>query len=128
MGGDNMDSEKLITVMEKLLKLHRSLLDLSERKTAVVTKGDMDALNKLLKDEQAHVAAISKLDNDRQKMASELVPGTDKPTINDCIGVFVCEQKGKLEELRSELTDTINMIQEKNELNQQLVYQSLQFV
>jgi hypothetical protein len=125
-----MSAEKLVTTMEKLLKLHKSLYELAVKKTDIVKIGDMDALNQTLKDEQAHLAAINKLENDRQKIAASIVPGTDKPTIEDCLTADAIGDtyRAQLTKIRTDLVDVITHIQQQNELNQQMIYQSLQFV
>lgn len=123
-----MSAEKLIGVMERLIKLHQSLLELSNKKKDIVVNGDMDALNQLLKDEQAHLAAINQIDNERQKFAKILHPNLEDPTISDCVEAASGVEKKTLERLRLELLDLISQLKEKNELNQQLIFQSLHFV
>ena len=123
-----MSVEKLIGSLDKLLKLHQSLYKLSVKKTDIVKKGDMDALNQILKDEQTHIAAISKFENERKKYTAALLPNMEKPTISDCLNIIDEENKHILERLRTEIFETVLQIKEKNDLNQQLIYQSLQFV
>lgn len=125
-----MSAEKLVTTMEKLLKLHKSLYELALKKTDIVKIGDMDALNQTLKDEQAHLAAINRLENDRKIIAVSIVPGTDEPTIEDCLTAATLDDsaRAELSNIRTELLDVIAHIQQQNELNQQMIYQSLQFV
>ena len=123
-----MSAENLINTMEKLLKLHQSLLELSTKKTDIVIKGDMDALKQILKDEQAHIAAIGKFESERQKFVEAILPEMDKPSVTDCIEVVDSMKKDTLSHLRAELLDTISKIKDKNELNQQMIHQSLQFV
>ena len=114
--------------MEKLLKLHKSLYELAQKKTDIVKNADMDALNQTLKDEQAHIAAINILENDRQKIARALVPGTEKPTMDDCLNMVDDDSREALDHLRTELVDVISQIRQRNDLNQEMIYQSLQFV
>jgi flagellar biosynthesis/type III secretory pathway chaperone len=123
-----MSTENLINTMEKLLKLHQSLYELSTKKTDIVIKGDMDALNQIIKDEQAHIAAINKFENERQKFAEVLLPGVDNPSISDCLEAVGGTHKEALNRLRTELLEIVTQIKDKNELNQQMIYQSLQFV
>ena len=123
-----MSAEKLISTMEKLLKLHKSLYEIAQKKTETVKIGDIDALNQILKDEQAHLQAINLLENERQKFTSSLVLRTEKPTIEDCLAVVDESTRHTLDHLRSELKNVITQIQQRNELNQQMLYQSLQFV
>ena len=123
-----MSAEKLISTMEKLLKLHKSLYEIAQKKTETVKIGDIDALNQILKDEQAHLQAINLLENERQKFTLSLVPRTEKPTIEDCLAVVDESTRHTLDHLGSELKNVITQIQQGNELNQQMLYQSLQFV
>lgn len=123
-----MSAEKLIVTMENLFKLHKSLYELALKKTDIVKIGDMDALNQVLKDEQTHLAAINKLEQERQQLAKALLPNMDKPTLSDCINVAEGKQRAILDQLRSELLEIIQQIQERNDLNQKMIYQSLQFV
>lgn len=125
-----MFAEKLVTVMEKLLKLHKSLYELALKKTDIVKIGDINALNQTLKDEQAHLAAINKLENDRQTIASSLVPRMAKPTIEECLTAAEINEtvRAHLTKIRTELLDVIAHLQQQNEFNQQMIYQSLQFV
>jgi flagellar biosynthesis/type III secretory pathway chaperone len=123
-----MSAEKLISTMEELLKLHIILYEIAEKKTEIVKIGDIDALNQILKDEQAHLAAINRLEKERQNFTSSLVPRTEKPTIEDCLDMVDDSTRQALDHLRSELKNTITQIQQLNELNQQMLYQSLQFV
>lgn len=123
-----MSEEKMITAMEKLLKLHQSLYALALKKTEIVKTGDIDALNQIIKDEQAHIAAIDKFEKERQRLAAVMVPNAEQPSVADCIKA--CNPPGKetLGRLREALMDLILQIQQRNELNQQMLYQSLQFV
>jgi flagellar biosynthesis/type III secretory pathway chaperone len=123
-----MSAENLISTMEKLVKLHQSLLELSTKKTDFVIKDDMDALKQILKDEQAHIAAINKFENDRQNSVRVMISTLPEPSITDCLDVMEDADKEKLSHLRTELLDTITQIGKRNDLNQQLIYQSLQFV
>lgn len=123
-----MSAEKLIITMEKLLKLHKSLYEIALKKTDIVKNGDIDALKQSLKDEQTHIAAIKKFEKERQEIAAAMVPGKECPSLTDCLQVIKNTEKNKLSELRTELIELVSQIQKRNELNQQMIYQSLQFV
>src|SRR5690242_7605706 len=123
-----MSAERLISTMERLLKLHNSLYEIAQKKTEIVKKGDIDALNQTLKNEQAHLAAINHLENERKKIASTMVPGTETPTVEDCLAAIEGPSGKRLELLRGEMLDIISQLRKRNDLNQQLIYQSLQFV
>ncbi|MBG9586609.1 flagellar protein FlgN [Cytobacillus firmus] len=123
-----MSAEALTAAMEKLLKLHKSLYELAVKKTDIIKTGDMDALNQMLKDEQAHIAAIGRLDKEREKAANSIVPMVESPTVSDCLNILRQPDRLKLEAITEELAELVYELKEQNFLNQQLVHHSLQFV
>lgn len=123
-----MSAEALTVSMEKLLKLHKSLYELAVEKTDIIKTGDMDALNGMLKDEQAHIAAISRLDKEREKAANSIAPMLESPTISACLNLLTQPDRLRLEAITEELAELVYELKEQNFLNQQLVHQSLQFV
>ncbi|MFB6468936.1 flagellar protein FlgN [Cytobacillus sp. Hz8] len=123
-----MSAEKLLSSMEKLYKLHKSLYEIAVKKTDVIKKGDMDALNQILKDEQKHVAAIQMFEKERQQAAASLVPEKENPTVTDCYVLIGEIEQFRLAELANNLSELVFELKEQNFLNQQLIHQSLQFV
>ncbi|WP_071460828.1 flagellar protein FlgN [Bacillus massilinigeriensis] len=119
---------QLIPVMEKLLKLHQSLQELTVRKTAIVKKGDIESLNDIIKKEQAHISAIEKLDKEREKVSASLFPGINNATLSMAAEKAEDDEKSRLLELKESLLTVIDNIKENNLLNQQLIHQSLQFI
>ena len=57
-----MSITTILSSLDNLEKLHRSLLRLANDKTALIKSGDMEGLDQMLKDEQAHLAAITQMD------------------------------------------------------------------
>ncbi|MBU8771527.1 flagellar protein FlgN [Cytobacillus oceanisediminis] len=123
-----MSAEALTATMEKLLKLNKSLYELAVKKTDIIKTGDMDGLNQMLKDEQAHIAAIGRLENEREKAANLIAPMLESPTISDCLNILTQPDRLKLEAITKELSELVYELKEQNFLNQQLVHHSLQFV
>ena len=66
-----MSIEKILETLDKLERMHRSLLELSGKKTEILKANDMEQLNAILKTEQAHVAAIETLEQQRQMLVKE---------------------------------------------------------
>ncbi|HBJ01524.1 MAG TPA: flagellar protein FlgN, partial [Lysinibacillus sp.] len=60
-----MSVEAINSTLTMLERMHKSLLELALKKTEIIKAGDIEALDQLLKDEQAHVAAIEKLEQQR---------------------------------------------------------------
>ena len=114
--------------MEKLLKLHQSFLQLSKEKIDILKKGDMDALQLLLRDEQKHISAISIIDKERQKIVAGLFPGQLNLTITECILHLESIEQECIVAIQDQLMQVVRELKDINELNQQLIQQSLQFV
>lgn len=128
-----MSAEPLIQTLEKMLLLHKSVNQLAKQKTEMLKTGDTDALNNLLKEERKHIQAIQKFESDRQKASEEFLAKFEQVdknnlTISECINFANPTEKQKLNQLKSELQTQIKALKGQNELNQQLIKQSLQFV
>jgi flagellar biosynthesis/type III secretory pathway chaperone len=121
-------TQDLITSLEKLLKLHKSLYELAVRKTEYIKVGDMDALNKIINEEQSHIIAIQQFEKKRQETVTKLLPNRLNPSVLECIEMTEGHEKEKLSNLANQLNEVLFALKEKNYLNQQLVHQSLQFV
>lgn len=124
-----MSTEPLVVVLEKLSKLHEHLYELAIKKTDIIKKGDMDGLQKMLKDEQNYIAAINTMEVERQKCAKQFLRTEENDiTISNCIDAAAGDLKEKLTSLQSEIVEIVVKLQQQNELNQALIFQSLQFV
>lgn len=66
-----MSIATIVVTLEKLEKMHKSLLELALAKTEYIKQGDMEKLDQLIKNEQAHVAAINTLEQQRQSMVTD---------------------------------------------------------
>lgn len=118
----------LVPIMNNLLKLHKSLYELTVRKTDIVKKGDMAALDQLLKDEQSHMAAINKLEQERVAETKRILPMKEEASLLEVAKQFAPELEAHLLRVREELLEVIEEIKVRNELNQQLIHQSMQFI
>ncbi|MFD0050258.1 flagellar protein FlgN [Actinomycetes bacterium NPDC127524] len=127
-----MSAGNIITALQKLIKLHKSLNNLAQRKTNIIKEGDMDALSQLLMDEQKHIKAIEFTENERERAVQSylLKQGQElnTATISDVIEISSDKEKAQLEALKAQLLEEAHMLKDHNYLNQQLIYQSLQFV
>lgn len=128
-----MSITKILTSLNNLEKLHRSLLRIAYDKTAVIKNGDMEGLDQLLKDEQSHLAAIIQTDGLRQRDVATYLTDQGRsvpvaPTVTDLLEAVSEADKKSLEEARDRLLHAIHDLKWQNDLNQKLTYQSLQFV
>ncbi|WP_243299775.1 flagellar protein FlgN [Bacillus litorisediminis] len=123
-----MSEQVLQSQLEKLLQLHQEVLLLSQQKTEVVKKGDMENLQQILKKEQKLILELDRAEKERQAAAQVIVPSAEKPTIEDCLPQLSQEQQEKLIGLRDKLKEVIAQIELQNNLNYELIQQSLHFI
>ena len=128
-----MSVENIISTLEKLERMHKSLLELANNKTEFIKANDMEQLNHILKTEQAHVAAIETLEQQRQTMVTDYLQAkgvafTDIPTVAQVIDTTDGPEKQALQAIRERLVALVTDLKKRNDLNQKLVFQSLQFV
>jgi len=129
-----MSIAKIVVTLEKLEKMHKSLLELALSKTEYIKQGDMEQLDQLIKNEQAHVAAINTLEQQRQAMVTDYLRAkgialTDTPSVADVItAADNSESTEKLVSVRERLIALLNQLKMQNDLNQKLVMNSLQFI
>ena len=89
----------------------------------------MDALQLLLRNEQKHISAISIIDKERQKTVAGLFPDQPNLTITECIPQLeISSEQESIVAIQEQLMQVLRELKDINELNQQLIQQSLQFV
>jgi flagellar biosynthesis/type III secretory pathway chaperone len=127
-----LSANQLIALLEKHVKLHKGLLELANKKTEVLKKGDMEALSEMMKEEQKYIAAMKQIEKERilavEKIISALGHTQVEPTLTACMELVEEPERRVLERLRDNLVAVIAELRNINELNQQLLQQSLQFV
>ncbi|WP_096550430.1 flagellar protein FlgN [Ureibacillus thermosphaericus] len=129
-----MSVQPIISILEKLEKMHKSLLEHAYRKTELVKNNDMEELDKMLKVEQSHVAAIEQLEQLRQKKVVEFfqlkgIKVSSPPSVAELLEVIEDEEESQqLSDVRNRLLKVIDDLKKQNDLNQQLIYNSLQLV
>jgi flagellar biosynthesis/type III secretory pathway chaperone len=123
-----LSAKQLIKLLEKHVKLHKGLLELANKKTEVLKKGDMEALSGIMKEEQKYIAAINQVERERIHVVEAMVSEKDERTLTNCISLAEGTERAMLEKLRDDLTAVISELKDINLLNQQLTQQSLQFV
>jgi uncharacterized protein YicC (UPF0701 family) len=117
----------IIDSLRKLLLLHKSLFELAERKTEILKGNDIAELNSLLKEEQRHIYAIQQMEEQRKNATAKMVQSSDQ-ALSALIAAVNDEERTMIVDLKERLTEVIEKLKRQNDLNQQLIQQSLQFV
>ncbi|MEG0438873.1 MAG: flagellar protein FlgN [Solibacillus sp.] len=129
-----MSITNIIATLERLEKMHKSLLELAIAKTDFIKQGDMEKLDQMIKNEQAHIAAIDTLEQQRQSMVTDYLRAkgialTDIPTVADVIdAASTTESSEALIDVRQRLMKVLEALKNQNDLNQKMVFNSLQMI
>lgn len=126
--------ENLIGDLESENSLYDELLSLSTRKTDIIIKGDVEALNKLVAEEQAIVEQINVYEKKRNEVTADIgnVLNRDpsKLTLSNLSELLANQpnEQKKLDEVHKKLTATLNDLKIRNESNKVLLQESLDMV
>ncbi|SFA88197.1 FlgN protein [Lentibacillus halodurans] len=128
-----MSVQPIIQSLEKLIELHDGLFDSARKKTEMIKEGSVDKLQTLLVKEYKFVQALEQAEINRQKMVEEWLVNEGitlhQATITAILETLTDEQaKNDLEKTTVQLTDTITRVKKQEQLNQDLIRQSMQFV
>lgn len=128
-----MSLNTIIESMEKLVKLHESLLAISEQKTEVIKAGSMDELQPLLVKERKHVQALEQMEKTRQQEVEYWFKENNLKSSDKTVTAMLAlledqEQQQILESVTVQLTNSITNLKRQEQLNKALIQQSLQFV
>ncbi|MBU8905986.1 flagellar protein FlgN [Desertibacillus haloalkaliphilus] len=125
-------TKAIIDVIAKLVKAHQSLNELAKQKTEVLKKGDMPALDKISQQEMAHVQQLQKLEQDRLDFVDRYVKQkglmTEGVTMDILLEHVPVNERVILKKLQDVLVAEVDTLKQQNELNQQLIEDSLRFV
>jgi flagellar biosynthesis/type III secretory pathway chaperone len=125
--------EHIIEVLEQENTEYRTLIKLSEEKTPIIIKADLENLNRITEAEQVNVARIQKLEKDRMSTMADIAEVTNlKPDIK--LGDLITmmdkhpEEQKKLQDLHDRLKETMRRMKQVNEQNRDLLQDSLEMV
>ena len=123
---------QLHELLRKILKLQKSLYQLSIKKTEMLKGNDIEGLGQLIKEELSHIKALEALHKTREQLQSAIGRDYDCPfkidTMSDLLRVNGIVEKEFLKEIQNELIHITEQLRTQNTLNQELLNQSLQFV
>lgn len=126
--------ENLISVLEQECTEYDELLGLSRKKTPIIVKGDLEALEQITDEEQKVVGRITHLENQRTQVIKDIANVMNKDVeslkLTELIRLMESrpEESGKLALLHDRLTTVLGNMQRVNEQNRDLIAHSLEMV
>jgi flagellar biosynthesis/type III secretory pathway chaperone len=116
-----METAQMTSLLERLFTSHEELLDLGERKTEALKLGDMKELEVLLKGEDLQVKKLQMIEKERMLKFANV-------TLTDVLEQADESEKENLLGLQAQLFQIHEALKSRNQLNQDLLDQSLQYV
>lgn len=125
---------QLIDILEAELQNYTKLLELSDKKTAVIVKNDVDKLKSITAEENSIVDNNRELEKKRETVMDNIskVLNKDKSTLSlSVLAELLKNQAGeqsKLRDLNTSFKQTLNNLKIVNEKNGVLISQALEYV
>jgi flagellar biosynthesis/type III secretory pathway chaperone len=123
----------LYEILDNLTNLHRALYTLAIQKKDVLIKNEVDQLVAITQQEQKLIKAVAAAEDARLEAVrviyAEKGIALGESSLAELIKLTTgAEDKSRLTHYRNELIRIVSELREANELNQQLLEQSLSFV
>ena len=126
--------DELTDVLEKELECYRQLLPITESKTRIIIKNDLQALSKATSEEQNITDDILALEKKRGQVVSNIATVINRPgvalKVSDIVKMIDRQPKerDRLSKVHDQLKDVVTRLQKINAHNKDLIEQSLEFI
>lgn len=126
--------ENLIAILEEETSEYEILVGLSTKKTPIIIKGDLTALQQITDDEQIVVGRIQHLEKQREEVIGDIANVINKD-VEDLKLVNLIEmlrerpaESGKLAQVHDKLKDVVHRMERVNGQNRELIQNALEMV
>ncbi|MCT2537251.1 flagellar protein FlgN [Aquibacillus koreensis] len=127
-----MSVQTIVDTLSNMNKLHVSLLEVSKKKTETLKTGDIAGFQDLLAQERKHVKAINQMEANRLSLIEDWSrnQGLDpsSTTVSVMLEVLEGSDKQNVEQATVQLAETLVELKNQEQLNKELIEQSLQFI
>ncbi|MCM2675699.1 flagellar protein FlgN [Alkalicoccobacillus plakortidis] len=127
-----MSTQHLVTTMTELVDLHEQLNQLADQKKECLIKQNTIELEALVRNETKLVHRMQVTESIRMKAVTDLLDSKDLPTDQHTFSMVLDqingEEKSLLTDVYNELTELVFQVKAKNDQNQLLIQDALQYV
>ncbi len=128
-----MSIHPIVRTLEKLISIHKELCHVSKEKTEILIEGSTEKLQHLIAKERKYLQLLEQFEEKRQRDVEKWFEAhqftTEEKTVTKMLELLNDEtEKQELEEVTIELTNMITTLKQQEQLNQELLRQSLQLV
>ncbi|WP_157812110.1 flagellar protein FlgN [Alteribacter populi] len=123
---------ELTAILKQLTQLHERFNEQALEKRDAVKVGDMQGLETIMKTESALIQELRKLEKMRQVVTSSWLESRglvkENVTVEEILTHLGESDREEMSKWQTRLVEQIQLLKEKNELNEQLIQESLRFV
>lgn len=128
-----MSIEAISQSLQTLIKVHVELYEFSKQKTEIIKEGSVENFQKILVEERKYAKRLLQAEEQRQEKVEKWYMDHQLPlenmTITNMLEIISNEQdQFELEQLTIKLTNAITQLKQQEQLNYDLIQQSMQFV
>jgi flagellar biosynthesis/type III secretory pathway chaperone len=124
--------DNLIKVLDYENKLYKKVLKIAEEKTGIIINGGLENLQETIGKEQRLISELNQLTVVREQILQQIGKSIGKDArllaVTDFIDILPEEHAKRLYTVRDKLKNTIFSLAAKNELNQKLIRNALEYV
>lgn len=123
--------DQLLLALNKEQEIYNEVISLAKDKQIAIVNNDLNLLEVIMKKEKTYSISLVKLEQIRSKTIDQLVKEYHMMEINALTDLypFMSDQEvRKVDSVRTKLINTVGLLGQKNELNRQLLEQSIEQV
>jgi flagellar biosynthesis/type III secretory pathway chaperone len=128
---DSKQLERLMAIMEKELVFFKNFLKGSREKTEFIVQRNTEELQNLTKEEENWILNLKELEEDREDCIREVAESLgiqDEFPLSDMISFLEDDKARELTQMKDQLSNLILEIKNINEVNANLLKNSLEYV
>ena len=121
--------EQLLLALNKEQEIYDEIILMSREKQDAIVTSKIDILESIVKKEKTYTISLIKLEEIRSKVLDQLVKEYDLVEIDSLTDLYPHMSRSELvrvDNIKTRLLNTVNVLSEKNELNKKLLEQSLE--
>lgn len=137
----NQAGEKMIILVEELrevlaeeLHIYEDMLELTKKKTEIITNGQINDLDNITQIENSLILKLGQFENRREKIVNNIQKQfqiEDELSITDILDCIEDKEDGIKQEMNGmieKLSSVLKEIKEKNDLNSLLIKDTLEYI
>lgn len=131
---NSMAIKQLVLILNRLTEVHEALLETGQEKKQAIIQNDVPLLNQLTSKENKLIKQMGQFEQQRTLVTNDFLlskgyKASDRITVAEIAKlIFNAEEKGSLLEAQEKLVNVLHELKRVNEINQELVRQSLDFI